>query len=598
MAPGPRSPSILDHVNPKTPGPQGLRPLSRVTSAPEPRHPEAPFTTSTDRILLKRSSPMDRAYESPRVNTPWPSPTTSWSRRNSSPRGALGEPPDKKARLEYVPEREEEEAEPSRRTINYTSSPYIYPPDQLPPPPPPASSGTRSRSSFGSCGNCSDSESLLADLVTGFFDLQSQVCQVLNQAEQRTAGHQAKLELTKLGLKQSLAWVIAELRHTIRLVQDHASSRPGLPSLSDVVPPPLGHDIRRHSVHGQSSTAPTSIKDSRRIPLHLEPPRGDDYSRRPIDLADQMPRHFDQSLPSILQAEEPRRPQPHDQIVPPLTGQSPHPSSTSSLFTAQSPTQSQPSTRTLPSPPGGPYPRTASSGSAQYSPITSQSAHSSHLQDLQHQISTKTLALQTLQREHDQLLAAFSRSQIRCTALDKKAQVSDHEIITLTEDKIRLQQQVDVLEAQVHELTKARDEVTQQSTADGAQWRQIMAMSSQLQIKGAEDARRFKAERDAWDEERVALQTRIEELEAGKNRLPEKKVGSGSTTPVASDSILASDSVEMLRQEIVRLRRRCVDLELKLQELAGEAEQIDNAINAMESVRRSLSGKKRTSDET
>lgn len=176
--------------------------------------------------------------------------------------------------------------------------------------------------------------------------------------------------------------------------------------------------------------------------------------------------------------------------------------------------------------------------------------------------------------------------------------MSDHEIITLTEDKIRLQQQVDVLEAQVHELTKARDEVTQQSTADGAQWRQIMAMSSQLQIKGAEDARRFKAERDAWDEERVALQTRIEELEAGKNRLPEKKVGSGSTTPVASDSILASDSVEMLRQEIVRLRRRCVDLELKLQELAGEAEQIDNAINAMESVRRSLSGKKRTSDET
>ncbi|KIW13848.1 hypothetical protein PV08_06628 [Exophiala spinifera] len=284
--------------------------------------------------------------------------------------------------------------------------------------------------------------------------------------------------------------------------------------------------------------------------------------------------------------------------MPPVTGQSPHPSSTSSLFTAQSPIQSQPSTRTLPSPPGGPYPRTASAGSAQYSPITSQSAHSSHLQDLQHQISTKTLALQTLQREHDQLLAAFSRSQIRCTALDKKSQVSDHEIVTLTEDKIRLQQQVDILEAQVFDLTKARDEVTQQSTADGAQWRQIMAMSSQLQIKGAEEARRFKTERDAWDEERAALHTRIEELESGNNRRPEKDSDPGSTTPVASDSILASDSVEELRQEVIKARRRCVELELQLQELAGEAAQIDNAIHAMENVRRSLSGKKRTSDET
>ncbi|KAK6385788.1 hypothetical protein LTS17_001360 [Exophiala oligosperma] len=588
MAPGPRSPSILDHVNPETPGPQVLPPLSRVTSAPETRHPEEPYPAFTDRIPLKRSSPMDRAYESPR-NTSWPSPSTSWSRRNSSPRGAWGEPPDKKARLEYVPELEEEEVEACRRKTDYT----------LPPPPPLASSRTGSRSSFGSCGNCSDSDSLLADLVTGFFDLQSQVCQVLNlPLQQRNAGQQAKLELTKLGLKQSLAWAIAELRHTIRLVQDHSSSRPGLPSLSDVVPPPLGHDIRRHSVHGESSTAPSSIKDSRRIPLHLEPPRGDDFSRRPVDLADPMPRHFDQSLPSILHGEEPRRAQPYDQIVPPLTGQSPHPSSTSSLFTAQSPIQSQPSTRTLPSPPGGPYPRTASSGSAQYSPITSQTPQGSHLQDLQHQISTKTLALQTLQREHDQLLAAFSRSQIRCTALDKKSQVSDHEIITLTEDKIRLQQQVDTLDAQVLELTKARDEVTQQSTADGAQWRQIMAMSSQLQIKGAEEARRFKAERDAWDEERVALQGRIKELESVKDGSPERKAESGSTTPVASDSILASDSVEVLRQEVVRLRRQCVELESKLQELAGEAEQIDNAINTMENVRRSLSGKKRISDET
>lgn len=309
-----------------------------------------------------------------------------------------------------------------------------------------------------------------------------------------------------------------------------------------------------------------------------------------------MPRPFEHTLPSILQGEEFKRNEPP---VTGIVGQSPHPSSSSSVFgSAQSPVQSQPSSRTLPSPPGVQYPRAGSSGSVHYSPTTTQSAQHSHLQDLQHQISTKSLALQTLQREHDQLLAAFSRSQIRCTALDKKSQVSDHEINSLTEDKIRLQQQVEMLEAQVQDLVKSRDELTQQSTADGAQWRQIMAMSSQLQIQGAEEARRFRAEREEWEQERAALRKRIAELESGKAIIPEAATASGATSPIPSDSILTSDSVDVLRQEIVRLRRRCVEVEHKLQELVGETAQIDNAIQAMESVRRTLAGKKRSSDDT
>ena len=496
--------------------------------------------------------------------------------------------------------------------------PELLPRPPQPPPPPHANPGTPSRSTFGSCGNCSEAESLLADLVTSFIDLQSEIFQVLGlPSDQRNpvevgqaysccpewhadiSPQSIRQDLTKLGLRQSLAWAVTEVRHTIRLVHEHGTSRPGLPPLSDVVSSPFVQPIRRLSGHSQSSSAPSSIKDHRRIPLHLEPPRGEDYSRRPIDHTDQMPRPFEQTLPSILQGEEFKHTQPYEQSLPGLTGQSPHPSSTSSIFTsALSPFQSQPSSKTLPSPPGGHYPRTASSGSVQYSPTTSQSAHNSHLQDLQHQISTKTLALQTLQREHDQLLSAFSRSQIRCAALDKKSQVSDHEINTLSEDKIRLQQQVESLEGQVQGLIKARDEIIQQSTADGTQWRQIMAMSSQLQIKGAEDAKRFKAERDAWGDERAALQKRIEELESGKTILPEAHRVSDSPTPVENHSILSSDSVEVLREEVVRLRRRCVELELKLQNLAGEAEQIDNAISAMENLRRTLAGRKRSSDET
>ncbi|KIX05381.1 uncharacterized protein Z518_06253 [Rhinocladiella mackenziei CBS 650.93] len=599
MDSGTHTPDDPDDVKLRPPMASGLL-LSRVTSAPEPRRPDDRFLPPFDHTPRKRESPMDRPYQRSVTELSSPSTKHFWPSGGSSPRGEVEDAPDKRIRLDNIPEKTEAGEDSSKRRMDSYTSHYVYPPERRPPIQPP-DGGATYRSFFGSCGNCSDTESMALELVRCFLELQSEIAQTLSVP----TGHKSPLEsigiqVTKLGLKQSLTWTIDEIRNTTRLVQGNAATKPGLPPLSDVVPPPFVNDIRRLSIQGQAS-APPHISDLRRLPLSQDhPTRTDDFHRRATDHpSDQMPRPFEQTLPSIPQGEEMKRNLPYEQM-PPGTGQSPHPSSSSSVFgSIQSPMQSQPSSRTLPSPPGAQFPRTGGSGSAQYSPTTTQSAHNSHLQDLQHQISTKTLALQTLQREHDQLLAAFSRSQIRCTALDKKSQVSDHEISTLTEEKIRLQQQVESLEAQVQDLIKSRDEVHQQSTADGAQWRQIMAMSSQLQLKGADEARRFKLERESWEHERISLHRRIEELESGKEILPEtKKAVSGSTTPVANDSILTSDSIEVLREEITRLRRHCAELELMLQELAGETEQIDSAISAMENVRRTLASKKRRSDDS
>ncbi|KAI1619307.1 hypothetical protein EDD37DRAFT_218288 [Exophiala viscosa] len=522
-----RGPNDRDHVKSRFSAPPGNVALSRVTSAPEQRRPDESPLSPRGHASRKRDSPMHRPYQRPVTESSSPSTTSAWPLESYASRRFMDEPPDKRPRLDYVPEKEEIEADSSMTRLDH----YAH-------------------------------------------------------------------EVTKLGLKQSLAWSITEIRSTSRLIRENPATRGGLPPLSNVVPPTptSARDVRRLSLHNQSSAAPPSINDLRRVPLHLDPPRNEEYARRPYEQSDQMPRPFEQTLPPIQQSEEFRR---NEQPVSSVVGQSPYPSSSSSVFgSAQSPIQSQPSSRTLPSPPGMQYPRAGSSGSVHYSPSATHSAQHSHLQDLQHQISTKTLALQTLQREHDQLLAAFSRSQIRCTALDKKSQVSDHEINSLTEDKIRLQQQVETLEAQVQDLMRSRDELTQKSTVDGAQWRQIMAMSSQLQMQGAEEARRFKAKQDEWEQERTALRKRIEELESGEVAIAAAKTTSGPTSSVASDAILTSDSVEVLRQEIIKLRRRCFELEAKLQGLAGEAAQIDSAINAMESVRRTLAGKKRSSDDS
>jgi hypothetical protein len=332
------------------------------------------------------------------------------------------------------------------------------------------------------------------------------------------------------------------------------------------------------------------MSEKQQAPITSESTLSDERYRRQSDLAKDARRPFtDSNLPPIHPSDEMRR-GPHYEHGQHGSVQSPRTSSGSSLFgPGQSPLPSHQQQRSLPSPPGSQFSISAMSNPSSYSITANQAAQASHLQDLQHQISTKTLALQTLQREHDQLLAAFSRSQIRCNTLDKKSQVSDHEINTLTEEKIRLQQQVDALEAQVEDLQKSRDEVHKQNSADGAQWRQIMAMSSQLQVKGAEDARRFKAERDAWEEDRSSLERRISELE--RHQAPEHGTTYQSTTPHATSPIhqsLATASVEALRSEVIRLRSRCNELELVLQDVSGETEQLDRAISAMSSMRQKL----------
>jgi hypothetical protein len=265
-----------------------------------------------------------------------------------------------------------------------------------------------------------------------------------------------------------------------------------------------------------------------------------------------------------------RRTPYHEEPPPAKAAMSPRGSPPISTFgSAQSPAPSHPSSRTLPSPSSYlAYPSSATSIPSSYGDGSLSTAQASHLQDLQHQISTKTLALQTLQREHDQLLAAFSRSQIRCTTLDKKSQVSDHEINTLSEDKARLQQQVEALETQVEELSQAKEEARRQLSTDGAQWQRIMAMSSQLQARSVEETRQFRSDREAWERDRDGLQSRIQDLEAGRLMVDP----AADATPVSSDDILASTSLETLREEIVRLRRRCGEMEGLLRNIQGETE--------------------------
>jgi len=133
-------------------------------------------------------------------------------------------------------------------------------------------------------------------------------------------------------------------------------------------------------------------------------------------------------------------------------------------------------------------------------------AHAAHLQELQHQVSVKTLTLQTLQREYDNLLQKLERMRTKCATLEKKFEVSDAEINSLTDERERLEKQVETLEKQLEDAQNARDEARNSSAEQASQYMKIMEMAGRLQAQASDDRRR-------WETEREKLSNRVAELQ-------------------------------------------------------------------------------------
>jgi predicted nucleic acid-binding Zn-ribbon protein len=212
------------------------------------------------------------------------------------------------------------------------------------------------------------------------------------------------------------------------------------------------------------------------------------------------------------------------------------------------------------------------------------SAQSAHLQDLQHQISVKTLAFQTLQREYDGLLQKLERQKMKCITLEKKFEVSDVEINSLTEEKERLHMQVATLEAQFEDLQQSRDEARRQLVANGAQYMRIMEMANRLQGQSAEDKKK-------WEAERTELEQRIRLLEEAMVTGTAQASSDADDHPRASPAVSSvmqshdtathsasqSETINLLRAEVTRLRSRTHNLETALQTMRRENISIQTA---------------------
>jgi len=244
------------------------------------------------------------------------------------------------------------------------------------------------------------------------------------------------------------------------------------------------------------------------------------------------------------------------------------------------------------------------------------SAHSSdalqaHSAALQHEVSIQKIALSSLQGEHDKLLAAFSRSQTRASALEKKHAVSDSEIISLTEEKLRLQSQVLELERDIRDITRSRDGFRQAAVQESAQYIEIVKKASQLEIIAGE-------ERKTWNKLKAEMELRIEAMSRTDDRAMEgtllnivdssPHIIHDVNTPASSTNTNASmkieptshslpgpnvvvfqhDHNEDLREEVRQLRRRCAEAEDALRTIRFDSDSIEGVIQALGLARKSI----------
>jgi predicted nuclease with TOPRIM domain len=288
-------------------------------------------------------------------------------------------------------------------------------------------------------------------------------------------------------------------------------------------------------------------------------------------------------------------------VLPPIRSQSPsHPSSDG--YGTRLPSMKPPPTpgRQLPSPPGrshasppsysmpspsSTYPPSVISNSAQpphpslpnilhpLSPTPSSSLGTStaiqaHTAALQHEVSVKKYALQTLQVEHDKLLAALRRSQTRARALEEKQVASDLEINTLAEERVRLLTQVQELEQSISDISKSRDEFRQAAVKGGAQYVKIVRMASQLEMMAAEERREWKRK----------LEENKATIDALQARWAAPRGPDGTSREFETLSSGEAGPADKLKEEVQRLRLRCAEMEAALKDIRIDSQRFGEAV--------------------
>ncbi|OJD34436.1 uncharacterized protein BKCO1_2300044 [Diplodia corticola] len=458
---------------------------------------------------------------------------------------------------------------------------------------------------------CTRRRALISDLVAEVDTLNSGFQRFVLQTNSQPRSH--SLALARLGTDQALAFAVDLLRANVASLRD----------LTTPLPLPSGAD--HHSASTAAATAEIRDVMKRRfdpITNQEAPP----FLSRPTSGGDRDPSRtipppgpYDDVRRSFQGSRDPLSPHhsPPGAYPIPTSGNAYHtrPSSPVALHNYHHP----PPHRMLPSPsslnipaPSSILSLASSSPSLLPQPSLSSSsnaAHTAHLQDLQHQISLKTLALQTLRQEYDALLAKLDRQRTKCATLERKFEVTDVEINGLTTEKEELELRVAALEQQVDELREQRDDARRREVRTGEQYRSIVEMAGRLQGMAAEERRTWVQEREGllgalgWNgdggggrgPEKVDMRgtfrhamssTGMDDPTRGATlldtaNLPPPIRDADQHAPPIPASAATSQVIAALRVEVAQLRSRTQTLEAAIRSICDQGTGMEEASQAI-----------------
>ncbi|KAK6434298.1 hypothetical protein LTR95_009518 [Oleoguttula sp. CCFEE 5521] len=215
-------------------------------------------------------------------------------------------------------------------------------------------------------------------------------------------------------------------------------------------------------------------------------------------------------------------------------------------------------------------------------------AASQHIADLQHQITLKSLSLQTLQGEYSSMLQKFQRERVKNQAIEKKANVAEQEINDLTTRNEDLADQVKSLETSLTESEKKRDSERADITKEREQWGRMLDMGGRLQAKNAIDRQRLSGQVLRLEQRLQSGEETGGRAQSGRQS-PDSRTVQGTSPPVTATTMSASGfglsktittdldsnvegfSVAAAQRENLNLKARIDVLRFALEELSRQS---------------------------
>jgi hypothetical protein len=194
---------------------------------------------------------------------------------------------------------------------------------------------------------------------------------------------------------------------------------------------------------------------------------------------------------------------------------------------------SQKASWSAPSGPQGSSPTSIYQAPSSIHTVPTSSAASQHIADLQHQVTLKSLSLQTLQSEYTSLLQKSQRDRLKSQTFEKKTVAADQEINDVTTRNEDLVGQVRTLETQLEECERKRETERSDAVREKDQWSRMLEMSGRLQAKSADDRQRTVQEKESL-QQRLMIYENEAALNAKRNTPQGHKVTQPTGQTVAS----------------------------------------------------------------